>query len=104
MIQPLPVPVVPTAARHGQGLDHLLEHIHQVASGEVVPEPRRAALDPDVEAAVDELVPELLKTVPDLPCPRWVALRLLEGDERLAEALRNGELANVIARRGEAAA
>jgi ferrous iron transport protein B len=50
-------------------------------------------LDPQVEASVAELVPRLLEAVPGLPCPRWVAHRLLEGDERLEQALLSGELA-----------
>lgn len=100
----LGVPVVPTAARCGQGLDHLLEHIHQVASGETEPRPQRVPLDPEIEAAVGELVPELLRLVPELPCPRWVALRLLEGDERIAESLRSGELARLVVERRDGAA
>jgi hypothetical protein len=32
-----------------------------------------------------------------MPNARWVALRLLGGDEHVAEALRNGELAGLYA-------
>jgi len=88
----LGVPVVPTAARVGQGLDHLVEHIHQVASGQAGSQPERVRLDPEVESAVEELSAELLQLIPALPCPRWVAIRLLDGDERMERALLNGEL------------
>ena len=32
---------------------------------------------------------------PGLPNARWLALRLLDGDRRIEEALRNGELAEL---------
>jgi ferrous iron transport protein B len=88
----LGVPVVPTAARKGQGLSHLAQHVYEIATGKAVTRPARVALDPDVETAVDSLARALQRLIPDLPCPRWVALRLLDGDERIEEALENGHL------------
>ena len=38
------------------------------------------------------LVEQIRKTLPDLPNARWVALRLLDGDTHIAEALRKGDL------------
>jgi ferrous iron transport protein B len=32
---------------------------------------------------------------PDLPNAQWVALRLLDGDQRIAQALRKGELGDL---------
>ncbi|MCG3138936.1 MAG: GTPase Der [Phycisphaerae bacterium] len=89
----LGVPVVPTSARRGHGMDHLLQHIHEVATGAALPQPRRARLDDEIESAIGLLVPQLLQMIPNLPCPRWVAMRLLAGDERMEQALRSGELA-----------
>ncbi|MFQ5805803.1 MAG: FeoB small GTPase domain-containing protein, partial [Phycisphaerae bacterium] len=40
----LGVPVVPTAARRGQGLDHLAEHVHEVAAGHPRTRPVRVGL------------------------------------------------------------
>ena len=88
----LGVPVVPTAARRGQGLEHLAEHIHAICTGQERPQPVRAPLDPRIEEALGRLVPELLALAPGLPCPRWIAMRLLDGDQRVAAALRSGEL------------
>ncbi len=89
----LGVPVVPTAARRGDGLDRLMERVHQVAAGQIRTRPKQVALDPDVDAALRTLIPKLEALVPDLPCARWIAMRLLEGDARIEEALLNGELA-----------
>jgi len=88
----LGVPVVPTAARSGQGLPELLQAISDVAAGSVACRPRRLESEPPaIRRALNELVAMLERAHPALPNARWVALRLLGGDEHMAEALRNGE-------------
>jgi ferrous iron transport protein B len=46
--------------------------------------------------AVDQLVQHIEDAFPGLGNSRWVALRLLEGDASLIEAVRTGELANLV--------
>ncbi|WP_374688854.1 ferrous iron transport protein B, partial [Promineifilum sp.] len=96
----LGVPVVPTAARQGRGLDDLLRAINDVAAqrgaaGRVAGRPHRVQHASAVGRAVDELAAHIGAALPDLPNARWVALRLLDGDERIAAALRDGELAQL---------
>jgi Fe2+ transport system protein B len=92
----LGVPVVPTAARYGEGLDALLQAIHDVATGKTVCKPRRIKNEsPTIRQAVSTLVKQLTELHPQLPNARWVALRLLDGDARVAEALRSGELGDL---------
>lgn len=92
----LGIPVVPCAARQGEGLNQLLREVHAVAQGAVATQPYRLKLEvPGLREAVDEIVAELRSRFPKLPNARWVALRLLEGDRRLREAVTNGELASV---------
>jgi ferrous iron transport protein B len=89
----LGVPVVPTAARSKQGLDELLQMINEVATGRIVPKPRRFRNEPaDLKQAIQILVEQLEQTYPGLPNARWVALRLLDSDERIIEAVLKGEL------------
>jgi len=89
----LGVPVVPTAARSGEGIPDLLVAIDKMATGQVEPRPFRIReLPPDVEGAVQELVPAVSRTFPELPNARWVALRLLNADERVLSAVRSGEI------------
>ncbi len=92
----LGVPVVPTVARFQEGLPQLLQAISDVASGSTVCIPRR--ID-DKSSAVSGVVQQLTRQVesvfPDLPNPRWVALRLLDGDTRIATALETGELGSL---------
>lgn len=89
----LGIPVVPTSARYGKGLDPLLEAIMKVARGKIPLKPHRLEEEPEpLRGAIRELEKELLQRYPDLPNARWVALRLLDNDERIIEALRSGEL------------
>jgi ferrous iron transport protein B len=89
----LGVPVVPTSARYGRGLDDLLAAVHEVASGETRTRPHRVAgRTPVLQQAVTALAAELETVFPQLPNAGWVALRLLDGDQRIAEAVRSGEL------------
>lgn len=88
----LGVPAVGTAARSGEGLPDLLRNIHQVAIGAIVCKPRRVPLDVGQLKAVKELQHDIEAHFPGLPNSRWVALRLLEGDERIIQAVKSGEL------------
>jgi ferrous iron transport protein B len=94
----LGVPVVPTAARVRRGLDQLLAAIAQVATGEFVTRPHRlSGGSPELRGAVDELAARVSAAFPGLPNSRWVALRLLDGDERVKQAVESGELAELAA-------
>jgi ferrous iron transport protein B len=89
----LGVPVVPTAARYGEGLEELNRAITEVATGQVVCKPHRVGGQSAVlKRAVGRLAAEITRVYPKLPNPQWVALRLLDGDSKIAEAVRNGEL------------
>ncbi len=92
----LGVPVVPAVAREGTGIDDLLREIAAIATGERIPEPAAARFEPPaVEPAIQRLVEMLERRFPHVPHPRWIALRLLEGDERMIEAVRSGELGDL---------
>ena len=89
----LGVPVIPTSARFGQGLPELLQSVSAVATGEIVCRPHRLETEPDaIKPALSDLVAQLKAAYPDLPNARWVALRLLGGDESIVEAVRTGQL------------
>ena len=89
----LGVPVVPTNARKGEGMQELLQAVHDVATGQFVCKPYRLkTISPAVRNALQTLVPKIEAAFPDLPNPQWVALRLLDGDQSIAEAVRKGEL------------
>ena len=92
----LGVPVVPTAARSGEGIPELLASVSDVATGHVVCSPKRLHEEPShIRYALDRIVKQLETAFPGLPNARWAALRLLEGDDRISEAVRSGELGDL---------
>lgn len=89
----LGIPVVPCAARSGTGIPELIRETAIMAARTDVPPPRRLPLEiPGLRGALDLVEADLLEVFPNLPQPRWVALRLLEGDREIMEAVRSGEI------------
>jgi ferrous iron transport protein B len=98
----LGVPVVPAVARRGEGIPELLDAVRRVASGELRTTPYRIARYPaEVEEAVTALVPSIETAFPSIPNARWVALRLLNGDSTVEDAVREGVLGPVTGEAGE---
>lgn len=94
----LGVPAVPVVARTGEGISTLLSTVEGVISGEITTQPRRVDGTPEFQHAVAELVPMIEAMAPGVPNARWLAIRLLDGDNRVQAALLNGELADLVAR------
>ena len=93
----LGVPVVPASARRGEGIAELRSAMRAVASGVRRPVPYRIEQHPPaVEGAIGSLEPLITAAFPGLPNARWVALRLLNGDERVAEAVETGEIGQLV--------
>lgn len=89
----LGVPVVPTSARYGEGLEDLVHMIDEVATGRTVCKPHRIEyLSQALREAVSKLAADIEAQFPGLPNTRWVALRLLDGDRRMRQAVQSGEL------------
>jgi ferrous iron transport protein B len=92
----LGVPVVPTAARYGEGLDQLVQTVADMATGQTVGKPHRIQhLSTNLQQAVLQLTKQIETVFPGVPNARWVALRLLDGDERIAQAITQGELGDL---------
>lgn len=92
----LGVPVVPAAARQGEGMNELLKYIFDVATGAYICKPYRIkSKSKELNEAIEKLSKEIQEEFPDLPNTRWVALRLLEGDQTIIDAIKSGELGNL---------
>jgi ferrous iron transport protein B len=92
----LGVPVVATAARYGEGLEELHRAIAEVATGRTVCRPHRiGGRSPALRRAVGQLTERLQAAFPGLDNSQWVALRLLDGDDRLRKAVASGEVAEL---------
>lgn len=92
----LGIPVIPAAARQGMGIPELLKAINEVATGKYICKPHRISSEiKNISDAVDELNKKISEQFPNLPNTRWIALRLLEGDQSVIEAVRSGEIGNL---------
>jgi len=88
----LGIPVIPASARSGEGIPELIQTINQVAVGEIKCKPHRIKItSKQVNEAIEELSQKLKAKYPDLPNTRWIAMRLLDGDKHIIDALKNGE-------------
>jgi ferrous iron transport protein B len=98
----LGIPVVLTAARQREGIDALLQAVANVASGAFVCKPHRVGSIPaSVLGIVERMTASVSAAIPGLPNARWVALRLLEGDQRMMDAVSSGELLELRGRERE---
>jgi len=89
----LGIPVVATSARYSKGIPELIQTISEVASGKIKCKPHRLKNIPaTISVAIQKLSKEIEKNFPTIANSRWIALRLLEGDERIVKALKSGEL------------
>ena len=88
----LGIPVVPASARSGEGIPELLETIHKVATGEIKCNPHRIKISSkQINQAIDELNKKLQAKYPGLPNTRWIAMRLLDGDQHILDAIKKDE-------------
>jgi Fe2+ transport system protein B len=92
----LGIPVVATEARQKKGMEELLNVIHDVCNGKIICKPRRISkISPTIDKSIGELVICLNESFPNLPNARWVAMRLLEGDQSIIDAVESGEIGNL---------
>lgn len=89
----LGIPVIPTSARRREGMNELLAAIEEVVTGKYICRPHKIkSHSSKLKHAISTMSARLAEQFPDLPNINWVALRLLEGDNSIIEAIRTGEL------------
>lgn len=81
----LGVPVVATSARSGKGLEELMDQVEAIAFREKKTYRVKVDYGPQLEEAISLLEPAVAK-VQDAIDSRWLALRLLDGEEKLLAA------------------
>ena len=78
-------------------MDNLLNYIHQVATGEYICKPYQIkGYTKTIRKSIDELTNKIKMIFPELPNARWVAIRLLEGDQTIIDSVRTGEIGQLI--------
>lgn len=83
----LGIPVIGTSARNGIGLDELMDAVYDVTNRKIVSTPLTIYYDDIIEKAIDIVEPFLRELLKDKLNSRWVALKLIDGDETLLKAL-----------------
>ena len=97
----LGIPAVPITARTGEGIHTLLATISDLINGDIVTKPLRVGGTPEFQRAVSELVPMIEQMAPGIPNARWLAIRLLDGDAKVQQALVSGDLAQLVQRQSQ---
>lgn len=86
----LGIPVVPTSARRREGMSILLESIEEVVSGKYQCKHHCIkSYSPELLKAVTTLRLKLKELYPNILNPNWIALRLLEDDHSIMNAISN---------------
>lgn len=83
----LGVPVVGTSASNGEGLEELKDMIKKVSCGEISPTPLKVTYDEIIEKVIQEVEPHIHNLVANQINSKWVALRLIDGDNLLLESM-----------------
>ncbi|MEB2301831.1 50S ribosome-binding GTPase [Lysinibacillus xylanilyticus] len=85
----LGVPVVKISARNKKGIHQLLDTLSQLVNGTIVTTPYRMTYSKEIEEAITKIESKLDGYFDEKYPSRWVALRLLDGDEELILKLQN---------------
>lgn len=83
----LGVPVIPTIARSKKGLDELMDAVYAVANRQVPLNPIEITYDDAIEHAVKMIQPKIWQLIDGKINNRWVALKLLDGDDTILNSI-----------------
>ncbi len=83
----LGIPVAATTARKKRTLKILTQELDDLCAGRFRAEPRKLRYTPPIEEAIAAVEPSLRERFGERLNPRWLALRMLEGDEALLAEL-----------------
>jgi len=84
----LGIPVIPTVARDGKGVDALLDIIDDMVEGKIKTTPYRLKYDEKIENLVKEIERDLTPLIERNLNTRWLALRLIDGDKAILESIK----------------
>lgn len=87
----LGVPVIPTIATTGSGINELISMVVQVFEGSVQIEPLEVVYSKEIEESIRKLESFIKSNLPELASkypPRWLAIKLLEKDEDIERKIK----------------
>jgi len=83
----LGIPVVPTTARSNVGMNILKDTIYDLCSNKIQTSPIQIEYPKSITEELEQLTPMISSIFMDKINPRWLALRLLDGDESLLNSI-----------------
>ena len=83
----LGIPVIGTVARSQKGLIKLKDAIDDIVTGKLKNKPLKISYNDEIEEKIKEMLPQLEEILQGKLNPRWVALRVIEGDETLLNSM-----------------
>lgn len=95
----LGIPVVGTSARSGKGLNRLMDAVSALTSQKCEPHPLVITYGEEIEKAVSILEPAVQRALQGKLNSRWVALKLLDGDTSILDALKKHLQYDILANR-----
>lgn len=92
----LGIPAIPVAARKKEGMNELLQAIEEVVTGTYLCRPPKTkSHSKKLNQAIESVSKKIEEVYPELPNVHWVAMRLLEGDHSVMEAVRSGSIGDL---------
>ncbi|WP_368659598.1 FeoB small GTPase domain-containing protein (plasmid) [Metabacillus halosaccharovorans] len=83
----LGVPVIKISARNKNGFPMLLDTIDRIVTGKIECNPVQTSYNEEIEEKISKIESKVRNLVEDQISSRWLALRLLDGDEALLNEL-----------------
>ncbi len=83
----LGVPVVGISARNRDGLPVLMDNIHNAVNDKIQMNPKQVIYDSEIENYISKIEHNIETQIKGKLNPRWVALRLIEGNRNIIESI-----------------
>ncbi|HCW53544.1 MAG TPA: ferrous iron transport protein B [Clostridium sp.] len=83
----LGVPVIPTSAAKGQGLDALMDTVYNITVNKIIQMPLKIKYNEIIEKSISIIYSKISTSLKGMINPRWVSIKLLENEETLLHSL-----------------
>jgi ferrous iron transport protein B len=95
----LNIPVIPTVAIEGKGIEKLIEKCIEIYEGKIDYKPINIRYGKEVEDRIEELI-KIVKETYSYP-KRWFVIKLLEGDEEIKKLIKDENILKIIKEKSE---
>lgn len=83
----LGIPVIPTSAAKGKGLDDLMDSVYELTVNKIIQMPIKIKYNEIIEKSISLIYSKLCSSLKGKINPRWASLKILENEETLLNSL-----------------